>query len=382
MRTKKREFFPRHGEIAIVCDYDPTRWFPVVEAAVARLRSARSFRVHYLPADKGVEERLASLPLHGMIVSSGLLDGEALARVNVPTVDLAEHRGARPWPHVRYDQKAIGRMAADHLIERGVRKFAAFAFEGFGTWRERIEGFVARVSARDPDCAVCVARTDLDAFVRKAMASGQRPVGFFAVDDDQAERLIQRLLRAGWRIPRDAAVVGAGNSAMASFRSPVPISSVQFRTTVIGQTAADMLLAAMAARRAPANEPIPPLRVVARESSGPGMVSDDIVDRALRLMREHMADQTSEDGLAAMAGVSRGTLRSRFADAAGLAPSAVWRNIRLATAQDMLIQTDAKVEAIALMCGYGSARAFIRMFKSATGQSPALWRQAACVPVL
>jgi AraC family transcriptional regulator len=75
-------------------------------------------------------------------------------------------------------------------------------------------------------------------------------------------------------------------------------------------------------------------------------------------------------------------MRSRFADAVGLAPSAVWRNIRLATAQDMLIQTDAKVETIALMCGYGSARAFIRMFKSATGQSPALWRQAARVPVL
>jgi transcriptional regulator GlxA family with amidase domain len=112
------------------------------------------------------------------------------------------------------------------------------------------------------------------------------------------------------------------------------------------------------------------------------MVSDDIVDRTLRLMREHMADQTSEDGLAAMAGVSRGTLRSRFADAVGLTPSAVWRNIRLATAQDILIQTDAKVEGIALMCGYGSARAFIRMFKSATGQSPALWRQAARVPVL
>jgi LacI family transcriptional regulator len=382
MRTKKREFFPQHGEIAIVCDYDPTRWFPVVEAAVARLRNAHPLRVHYLPAAKGVEERVAGLPLRGMIVSSGLLDVEALARVNVPTVDLTDHRGSRPWPHVRYDQKAIGRMAADHLIERGVRKFAAFAFEGFSTWRERIEGFVARVSAHDPNCAVCEARTDLNAFVRKAMAAGRRPVGFFAAEDDQAERLIQRLLRAGWRIPRDAAVVGAGNAAMASFRSPVPISSVQFRTTVIGQTAADMLLAAMEGRPAPAYEPIPPLRVVARESSGPGTVADGVVERALELMRRHMGDRTSEDGLAALAGVGVGTLRSRFADAVGLAPSAVWRNIRLATAQDMLIQTDAKVEVVARMCGYGSARAFIRMFKSATGQPPALWRQAARVPVL
>ncbi len=183
----------------------------------------------------------------------------------------------------------------------------------------------------------------MNAFVRKAMTSERRPVGFFVVDDDQAERLIQRLLRAGHDIPRDAAVVGAGNLAMASFRSPVPISSVQFRTTAIGETAADMLLAAMAGKRVLSPDPIPPLRVVARESTGAGMVRDDVVDRALELMREHMADQTAED---------------------------------------LLIQTDIKVEAVARMCGYGSARSFIRMFKSVTDQPPGTWRQSARVPIM
>jgi LacI family transcriptional regulator len=379
---RKREFFPRHGEIAIVCDYDPARWFPVVEAAIARLRSEHAFRVHYLPIAKGVEKRVVGLPLRGMIVNSSPLDWKPLARMNVPTVDLAEHRGARPWPYVRCDQKAIGRMAADHLIERGVRKFAAFAFEGIAMWRERIEGFVERVSPHGPECAVCVERADMNAFVRKAMTSERRPVGFFVVDDDQAERLIQRLLRAGHGIPRDAAVVGAGNLAMASFRSPVPISSVQFRTTVIGETAADMLLAAMAGNRVLSPDPIPPLRVVARESTGAGMVRDDVVDRALELMREHMADQTAEDGLAALVGVCPATLRARFAAAMGLPPAGVWRNLRMQTAQDLLIQTDIKVEAVARMCGYGSARSFIRVFKSVTDQPPATWRQSARVPIM
>lgn len=379
---KKRAYFPQHREIAIVCDYDPARWFPVVEAAIARLRSEHAFRVHYLPIAKGVEKRVVGLPLQGMIVNSSPLDWKPLARMNVPTVDLAEHRGSRPWPYVRCDQKAIGRMAADHLIERGVRKFAAFAFEGIAIWRERIEGFVERASPHGPECTVCVKQSDMNAFVRKAMTSERRPVGFFVVDDDQAERLIQRLLRAGHGIPRDAAVVGAGNLAMASFRSPVPISSVQFRTTVIGQTAADMLLAAMAGNRVLAPDPIPPLRVVARESTGAGMVRDDVVDRALELMREHMADQTTEDGLAALLGVCPTTLRTRFAAAMGLPPAGVWRNLRMQTAQDLLVQTDIKVEAVARMCGYGSARSFIRMFKSVTDQPPATWRQSARVPIM
>jgi LacI family transcriptional regulator len=379
---KKRAYFPQHREIAIVCDHDPARWFPVVEAAIARLRGVQPFRVHYLPSVKGVEKRVAGWPLQGLIINSGLLDTQALARLNVPTIDLAEHRGGKPWPYLRYDQPAIGQLAADHLIARGIRQFAAFAFEELATWRERIAGFVARVRPYDPACTVCTEQAGLDALVRQTRARGRRPVGFFAVDDDQAERLIQRLLRGGWRVPRDAMVVGAGNLAMASFRSPVPISSVQFRTTVIGQTAADMLLAAMAGQRVPLPDPIPPLRVVARESTGPGMITDDVVDHTLKLMREHMSDQTTEDGLAALMGVSPATLRARFAAAMGLPPATVWRNLRIQTAQDLLIQTDIKVEAVARLCGYGTARSFIRMFKSVTGQSPAIWRQSARVPIL
>jgi LacI family transcriptional regulator len=379
---KKRPHFQQQGEIAIICDHDPARWFPVVEAAIARLRGVQPFRVHYLPSVKGVEQRAAGLPLQGLILNSGQLNTQALARLRVPTIDLTEHRGGKPWPYLRYDQPAIGRLAADHLIARGIRQFAAFTFQDLPTWRERIAGFVARVRPFDPACTVCTERAGLDAFVRQAGARGRRPVGFFAVDDDQAERLIQRLLRGGWRVPRDAMVVGAGNQAMASFRSPVPISSVQFRTTVIGQTAADMLLAAMAGRRVSLPEPIAPLRVIARESTGPGVIADAVVDQALELMREHMGDQTTEDGLAALAGVSPATLRTRFTDAMGIPPSTVWRNLRIQTAQDLLIQTDIKVEAVARLCGYGTARSFIRMFKSATGQSPAIWRQSARVPIM
>jgi LacI family transcriptional regulator len=379
---KKRVYFPRQKEIAIICAPDPAQWFPVVEAAIARLRGAQPFRVHYLPIVNGVEKRIAGWPLQGLIINSGLLDTQALARLTVPTVDFTEHRGSKPWPYLRYDQPAIGRMAADHLIARGIRQFAAFAFEDPPTWRERIAGFVARVRPYDPDCTVCTERVGLDAFVRQARARDRRPVGFFAVDDDQAERLIQRLLRRGWRVPGDAMVVGAGNLAMASFRSPVPISSVQFRTTVIGQTAADMLLAAMAGQQVPLPEPIPPLRVIARESTGPGAIADQVVDQALKLMREHMGDETTEDGLAALAGVSPATLRARFATAMGLPPATVWRHLRIQTAQDLLIQTDIKVEAVARLCGYGTARSFIRMFKSATGQSPATWRQSARVPIM
>ena len=110
---------------------------------------------------------------------------------------------------------------------------------------------------------------------------------------------------------------------------------------------------------------------------------DGLTERAVQLMRECLADHsTTEAGLAEVLGVSAGTLRSRFMDVLGRLPSAVWRDLRIQAAQDLLIGTDMTVAAISRQCGYSGSRAFIRAFKTIIGQSPAVWRKAARVPVM
>lgn len=47
----------------------------------------------------------------------GLL--EAVTRTGVPLVEVTDRRGDSGLPQVRSDDAAIGRMGADHLLERG-----------------------------------------------------------------------------------------------------------------------------------------------------------------------------------------------------------------------------------------------------------------------
>lgn len=383
MAAKERSVTSMPSQIAIICGYDPTRWFPVVQAAIDRLRNVEPMRVHYLPPDPLSCERIASLPINGLILDSGKLDWRSLTQLKVPIVDLADHGNSRPWPFVHYDQEGIGRMAAAHLIDRGIRRFAAFSPGAIPPWVARVDGFREGVRIHCPECPVGDDRDRVSEFLDLVLADGDLPVGIFVAEDDHAEWLIPRLLSRGIGIPRDVAVVGVGNQATAGFRCAIPISSVQFPTTIVGETAADILLDCMTDRPYRERPPIAPLRVVSRESTGPGAVRDGLTERAVQLMREYLADHsTTEAGLAEVLGVSAGTLRSRFMDVLGRLPSAVWRDLRIQAAQDLLIGTDMTVAAISRQCGYSGSRAFIRAFKAVIGQSPAVWRKAARVPVM
>jgi AraC-like DNA-binding protein len=229
---------------------------------------------------------------------------------------------------------------------------------------------------------VCYAREDVDVFLRRILAGTEFPVGLFAPEDDYAEWILSQFLAQGVQVPRDIAVVGVGNQATANFRSSIPISSVQFPTTALGERAADMLLDAMSGRTSAKTTPILPLRVISRESTGAGSARDELVEQAMNLMHEYVGEASiSEASLASLLGVGLVTLRSRCLEVLGRCPSDIWRNIRLQTAEDLLIGTELTVDAISRRCGYSGARAFIRAFKSATGQPPALWRKAARVPV-
>lgn len=51
------------------------------------------------------------------------------------------------------------------------------------------------------------------------------------------------------------------------------------------------------------------------------------------------------------------------------------RGARLHHARMMLLEPDAKIEAVVASCGFGSRTHFFRWFKQATGSTPLVWRQ-------
>ena len=74
-----------------------------------------------------------------------------LARMKVPLVDVSDCDPALGAPRISSDDHAIGRLAADHLLERGFRHFAFCGFLGQVWSIDRRDGFVARLAERGRD---------------------------------------------------------------------------------------------------------------------------------------------------------------------------------------------------------------------------------------
>ena len=152
---------------------------------------------------------------------------------------------------VSVDDVAGGRIAVDHLIERGCKRIAFLGGSlGIRQVEDRLDG--ARQSANQ---AQEVTFTVIEAAGlsvedgRQAAAqlteakSAHRPDGVFAANDLLAVGFLQGLLMSGsLRVPEDLALIGYDDIDFAS-STIVPLSSVRQPAHLIGRTAAEILIA-------------------------------------------------------------------------------------------------------------------------------------------
>src|SRR5271165_907995 len=79
---------------------------------------------------------------------------ELLRKKKIPVVNLNDVHSDLGLPLIESDHGAIGRLAAEHLLERGFRHFAFCGFTGHEWSRKRHEGFAAALTAAGWQCAV------------------------------------------------------------------------------------------------------------------------------------------------------------------------------------------------------------------------------------
>lgn len=121
------------------------------------------------------------------------------------------------------------------------------------------------------------------------------------------------------------------------------------------------------------------LRAWADDQAAPHLLAggqDPLVRDALWLMRERPADPWTVEMLAAAVGVSRSALSRRFTAALGVPPMTYLSRWRLATAADLLHDTDHTLETVARRVGYANPFSLSTAFKREYGRSPQQWRAA------
>lgn len=103
---------------------------------------------------------------------------------------------------------------------------------------------------------------------------------------------------------------------------------------------------------------------------------DELVGSALTLLHGRPGHPWTLAELARASASSRTILAKRFARLVGQPPMRYLTQWRMQVAANLLVQSGAKVAAIAVKVGYDSEAAFSRAFKKATGVAPGAWREA------
>ena len=167
----------------------------------------------------------------------------------------------------------IGMMATEHLIDQGCRRIAHLRGPGNSTGSGRLRGYrraLAKHQLEAPaDYVVSGQHEDSTGYegMRKLLGVSPRPDGVFCYNDPVAAGAIKAILEAGLKVPHDIAVIGAGNVHYSDLLR-VPLSTIDQSSSLIGETAADLLVECIEAKNpvSPRRVLIPP-RLIARESS-------------------------------------------------------------------------------------------------------------------
>ncbi len=140
-----------------------------------------------------------------------------------------------------------GRMAADHLLERGLRDLAFFGWNNLWYSNQRRLGFFARAAeARlghqealllTPRAEAHLSWTQRSEGPARWLASLPRPCGVFAVHDYRAQFLVEACGEAGRRIPEDIALIGMDNDETICDHSVPTLTSVSRNSEQVGWAA-------------------------------------------------------------------------------------------------------------------------------------------------
>jgi LacI family transcriptional regulator len=151
---------------------------------------------------------------------------------------------------VGVDDRAVGRMATEHLIAMGCKRIAHIRGLEFTTGVGRYEGYRQALERNglefNPSLVTPYVTADgrdwEQSFVAmRNLLAGTRPDGVFCYNDPVAIAAIDVALEAGLRIPRDIAFIGCDNLHYDSSLK-APLSSIDHHSSSIGVRAGKMLL--------------------------------------------------------------------------------------------------------------------------------------------
>lgn len=282
-----------------------------------------------------------------------------------------------------------GRVAAEHLIDRGFTRFAFCGYEGRLWSRRRLQGFSQRLEEAGRSCCVYEPphrrrilpwdreQPSVSAWLR----SLAKPVGVMACNDIRGRQVIEACLEAGLRVPDDVAVLGVDEDRLLCELANPPMSSVVLNLERAGYQAAELLDGLMAGHvKRPQRIPVEALWVIPRRSTDVVAIEDRHVAAAVRFIRDRCRESITVSDVVAESQISRRGLEIRFQHVLGRSIRQQIQQARLAWSKRLLVETNLSAEKIARACGFSSLSYMSSVFHRELGTTLTDYRRQLCNP--
>lgn len=387
MAKPEKRAQPRRPRVALIVETSLASGRDILRGIARYLRAHGPWSVYHEPRaleesvppwlnqwrGDGIIARIQNRPIADAVVGTGL-----------PVVDVLGLVPGLPVPLVHVDDRAVARLGADHLLERGFRHFGFCAVEGANWSDARQAGFEAIVNQAGCECSICRLPPDTRGLANWEaqqdlltdwVRSLPRPVGVMVCNDPRGQLVLEAARRAGAAVPEQMAVIGVDNDEPLCEISYPPLSSVQPDHVRVGYEGAALLDRMMRGETAPQTPVyVPPAGLVTRLSTDVLAIDDPLVATAVRFIREYACDGIGIDDIVAHLPLSRSTLQRRFRRVLGRSVHDEILRIRLRRVQELLVDTELPLESVADKAGFAHRQYLGEVFKARTGYTLAQYR--------
>jgi LacI family transcriptional regulator len=306
----------------------------------------------------------------------------------IPVVDVVGVLHDEHVPLVHTNDHSVGRIGAEHLLERGFVNFGFCEYSGEFWSTHRREGFQERLRESKLSCKIYSMplpgpgrggpetweqqQRDLASW----LSALTKPIGVMATNDLMGQQLLEACQRLRIKVPEEVAVVGVDNDEPICRIASPPLSSIIVNDHQRGYEAA-ALLDRMMSGDDPPSEPIyiEPVGVMTRASTDIMAIEDGDVVKALRFLRDNACQRISVDDVVKQVPLSRSVLERRFRKIVGRSINSEMVRLRINRAIELLTETALELKVIAQRAGFGTQSYMNAVFQSKLNKTPGSFRK-------
>jgi LacI family transcriptional regulator len=337
--------------------------------------------------------RICEKELHRMekwgasgIIMREVKNNDELIGLGLPTiVSTYINRTVPNACEIYVNNKGVGEMAADYLLELGFTKFAFCGYDDFFWSIERSQGFTERVRRagfepiiyRQPKSRISRLWDNEQDILAAWLKSLPKPVGLMACIDERSQDILEACKIAGLHVPEEIALIGGDNDELICDLANPPLSSVAISGVAAGYQAAELLDRLMDGKEKIAGQQIivEPTHIHTRQSTDVLAVEDRDVAMAIRFIRSNAREPIQVSDVVSATGLGRRVLEKRFRKVLGRSILNEITHYRIELASRLLMETSMPISQIASTFGYPSVKNIARYFYKEKRTSPLKYRK-------